>query len=155
MTVAGVTISERQEAETAMYLAAFGVLAPLGVIVAPRIAAAVAGGPTPRPCIAPSALLATSWRRRSGEARAAGTTYRGATGTGRDLGGLMIWALVAAALLARVTRPRPWRALLERAELAPRVWVLAAVLLVAAVAGLSYSDSWSVGTCCWPPWRSP
>ena len=56
--VVGVKLTQRQTAESLLYLAAFGAILPLAVLVGPRVSAAIAAGPNARALSSLLAILA-------------------------------------------------------------------------------------------------
>lgn len=117
---------QRQDAETALYLAAFAVILPVALIAVPRLADAIAAGPNAAVLSALAASLAT--------------TMIGSLIVARVLPGdsavdalvvLVLWWAGAITVLARTRRP--WPRLLRVAHLSRIAWVLAGGLLLGSL----------------------
>jgi hypothetical protein len=122
-------VSQRQDAETALYLAAFAVILPLALIAGSRVANAIATGPnasvlSPLAGILLSTLAAAVLLARLFDQ----FSWGGGVRTVLVVVGL--WSLAAAAALWRACQPRPWRSLAGIADLTLVIWVAAAVLVL-------------------------
>ncbi len=121
-------LGEKQTAETALYLLAFGVVVPLALLLVPRLAGAIAATPNGRALSSLAALLTAALAG----AILAVRLVRGG-GVGDVLGALAAWWIGAVVLLSRARRPRPWPALLALARFTLPAWVIAGVLLLTSL----------------------
>lgn len=121
-------VARAQGLESALYVAVFAAILPLALLVAPRVADAIATGPNAAGLPALSAFLA-------GTLAASILVARLLPGGGVE--GLLIvmgvWWVGGIALLARARRPTPWSPLLRAAQIAPAAWGLAGVLALGAL----------------------
>jgi hypothetical protein len=132
-------LTERQDAESTLYLLAFGLILPLALLVVPRLADAIAAGSNGRGLSLVAAVLIASLMLSLLVARALpGESAADA------LGMLALWWLGALAVLVRAGRARPWEALLRAAPLAFSAWALAAALVLAALLAFTSLDSISL-----------
>jgi hypothetical protein len=99
--------TQRQDAETALYVAAFFVILPLAVLAVPRLADAVARGPSRTALGGLAALLAGSLAAGVLAVRLS-SVVRGGGGKAALLAMLLVWGVAAATLLWRAASARPW-----------------------------------------------
>ena len=132
-------ISARQEAETVVYLGAFGLLLPVALYIGPRLSRVIRGGPNGDGLSALTALLAATLASVVVLARLADL----ALGEGLPvlLVGVLLWWVTAAGALARAVQPRPWPGLRRVAGFAPLIWAVGAVLLLGAVLSVAHFGS--------------
>jgi hypothetical protein len=135
-------IGQRQTAETALYLASFGLLLPAALIGGPRFADVVARGPNRAGLSALAALLATGLFAALLLTRLSGVFSWGG-GASAMLVSLSAWSLAAAAALTRAARREPWPALLRQAPRTEGLWSVAAVLALALPWTVVHFDSLS------------
>jgi hypothetical protein len=140
--IPGLAATQRQDAETAVYLAAFLVVLPLAWITAPRLAGAIAAGPNAPALPSLTALLAAGAAAAAGLVRLSDLLDWGGGGT--LLGAVALWSAAAAACLARAAQARRWNGLLRLAPRAGLFSVVAGCLTVAALFGFAHLDSLSV-----------
>jgi hypothetical protein len=126
--ILGGPLTQRQDAETALYLAGFFVILPLALIAGPRIADAIASGTSREGLSFVIAALVAAMSVAVITARV--LPWESAADS---LAAFAVWWVVAAAALARATRPAPWELLLRHARLAPQAWFAAAVLGLASL----------------------
>jgi hypothetical protein len=117
--------AQNQTAETLAYLLAYGLLLPLALVAARRVADALAAGPNGAALPALAAGSAGTLAAAVIGLRAAGR-YELADGVIPVLAAAAAWWLCAAAVVARALRPRPWPALLALAPHAVPLWAGAA-----------------------------
>jgi hypothetical protein len=139
--IPGFDTSQRQDAETAVYLAAFVVILPLALIAGPRLSAAIAAGPNASALSSLTALLLSTLAAAIGLVRLSDLEW--GAGMGALLGAAGMWWVAAAALLARAAQARAWRPLLRIAGLAPKLWVVAGVLLLGTLLTVTHLDTLS------------
>jgi hypothetical protein len=120
--------SHHQDAETLIFLLAFGILTPLGIVAGRRAAAAVAAGPNGASLSVLAASLSGGLALVVIVTR---VTARASWGGGPAVlaVGAAVWMLVAAAALARA-RARGWPRLAAAADHTRHIWAAAALLLV-------------------------
>jgi hypothetical protein len=140
--ITGLDASQRQDAETGLYLAAFGIVLPLSLVATPRLARAIARGPNAAALSLVAALLSSTLAAAILLVRLSDVFERGG-GMGALLVVLALWWGPATAVLVRAAQPRPWRALLRSADRAPVVWGATAVLAVAGLLTVTHLDSLS------------
>ncbi|HKG35643.1 MAG TPA: hypothetical protein VKA89_04290 [Solirubrobacterales bacterium] len=134
---------QNQDTETLLYAFAFAVLLPLSVWLAPRLADRIAAGPNAEGLGLLTALLTGSLAGALIVARVADrissvqSEWLAAVAAGA-------WWLLAAGLLYRTLRPRPWQALLRLAGRTDAAWTAAALVLLGAVASLTALRALSV-----------
>lgn len=121
-------LGERQKVEDALYLAAFGLILPLAVILVPRLADAIAAGANRRALPVIAACLAATLAASIGVARALPSG-----GLAEMLTVVGIWWVGAAGALARAGQARPWELLLRAVHLAPVLWAAAGALLLGSL----------------------
>jgi hypothetical protein len=138
--IVGLDATQRQDAETLLYLMAFAVILPSALIVVPRLADAIAAGPNAPGLASLVALLASGLAAAVVLARLS-DVLTAASGTGALLGAVGLWWVVAAAALARSAGARRWPGLLKLARLEPSLWVLAAALAVGTLLTVTHLDS--------------
>ena len=130
--------SHHQDAETLIYLVAFAVLVPLGVLVAVRVSDRVAAGPNASGLSALVALLTGGLALVVIATRLSGLEVLAA--------GATLWGALAAVTLVRAASSRPWRPLRGIEHLAIRCWAATGLLAIPLV--LCFTDlgsvSWSV-----------
>jgi len=140
--IVGLDATQRQGAETALYVAAFGVILPVALMAVPRLADAVAAGPS-SPTLSSLAALLTSTLAGAILLVRLSDLFTWGGGMGALLCVVGLWSAVAAAGLARATRARPWPALLSINRLEPVLWVLAAALVLGTLLTVTHLDSLS------------
>ena len=133
---------QRQSVKTDVYLISFLVILPLSLLVGPRIADAIAGGPNARGLPSFAAGLAALLGAALVVVHFSGGLPWGA-GVKGLLVGVLVWAALAAAALWRVLRGGRWGAL----EWLQRTWPAPAALaaLLAFVVLLCLTSSASLG----------
>jgi hypothetical protein len=141
--IAGLAANQRQDAETALYLVAFGVLLPLALVVPPRLARRIATGPNDPALSSLAALLSFGFLAAVLVVRLSDAVPHGG-GMGALLLAVSAWWLVAGPALWRAVRPRPWRPLLRLTALAPAAWGATGALLVACALAVTDLGSVSV-----------
>ena len=124
--------TQRQDAETGLYLVAFFVILPVALAAVPRLADAIARGPNGRALPSVAALLGATLAAGILAVRLS-SVVSGGGGKAALLGMLVLWALGAAALLWRAAAGPPSRHAGRLAELTPALWAVAAVLLLASL----------------------
>jgi hypothetical protein len=129
-------LTQRQDAETALYFAGFFVILPLALIAGPRIADAIAVGASREGLSFLAAALVAAMAAAVIVARV--LPWDSAPDA---LGALAVWWVAAAASLARAARPAPWKPLLRAGPLAPQAWCAAAVLALASLLAFTSLDS--------------
>ena len=139
--ILGLGSAQRQHAETGVYLAAFAIVLPLSVLGGPRLARRVESGPNAGGLSPLAALMVAGLATALLTARAADALWGG--GPELLLAGLLAWTAVAAAALARATRPVPVRWLLGLAARERELWLLAVVLAIATPLVVIHPDSLS------------
>ena len=127
--IPGLDASQRQDAETGVFLAALAVVVPLALVGGPRLAGAVARGPNGRALSGLAALLTLGLAAVLLTARIADRLAGG--GTEVLLGGAVLWAAAAAAGLARAGSARPWPPAARLPARARVLWIAAAVAVAA------------------------
>ncbi|MDQ6810500.1 MAG: hypothetical protein M3Z95_01200 [Actinomycetota bacterium] len=105
---------QNQSAKTALYLATFAVILPLALIAVPRLTDAIADGPNGAALSTLAGLLAGAFAAALLAVKASNHLPWG-DGLGVLLAVVGMWWVLAAAVLARATRTRPWPALLRMA----------------------------------------
>ena len=141
--IEGLGVGQRQDAETGLYVAAFFILLPAALVLAPRVADRVARGPNADGLPALAAVLASGLIAAVLIARLADLAGIVSSGFSALAPALVAWWALAGAALARAARPAPWRPLLRAAPLTGWLWIAAAVLAGAstlAVTDLSSAD---------------
>ena len=139
--IPGLDATQRQDAETALYVTAFFVILPAALLLVPRLADAVARGPSRSALPGLAALLAAGLAVGVLVVRLS-SVVSGGGGKAALLAMLCGWGVVAAGLLWRAASPRPWRlagrlAALERPlALAAAVLLLGTLLTVTRLASL-------------------
>ena len=139
--IAPLGVTQRQDAETTLYVVAFFVILPASVLLVPRIADAVARGPHREALPGLAALLVAGLALGVVLVRLS-SVVRGGGGKAALLAMLCAWGAVAAALLWQAASGRPWRlggrlAALERPlALAAGVLALGTLLTVTRLASL-------------------
>lgn len=132
-------LEQRQSAETALYLAAFGVLLPVATLLVPRMADAIAAGPTAPAFSFLGAVLSGA--------------VIGAIALGRLLPGndavnllvlLAIWWLTAVASTRRARAPSAWSWLLGLGHLSGLAWGVSGALLLGSLLAFASPGSISV-----------
>src|ERR671938_578460 len=141
--IAGLAASQRQDAETALYLVAFGGLLPLSLAVSPRLARRIAAGSNGPALSSLVALLSLGFLAAVLVVRLSDAVPHGG-GMGALLLAVSGWWLVVGPGLWRAARPRPWRPLLRLTALAPAAWAATAVLPVCCALAVTDLASVSV-----------
>lgn len=121
-------LGQKQTAETALYLLAFGGVVPLALLLVPRLAGAIAASPNGPALSSLTALLTAALAG----AILAVRVIRGG-GVGEVLAALAAWWIASVVLLSRARSPRPWPALLALARFTVPAWLLAGVLLLTSL----------------------
>ena len=134
-----VLLAQRQDAENAVFLTSFFVILPLTLAAVPRLADTIASGPNAAALPSLAAALAGGLALALLLARVSDLLWGG--GAALALIGCGIWAALAAGLLARAARPRPWPALSRVAGLSATLWALAGALVLGMLVGLTDTDS--------------
>jgi hypothetical protein len=132
VAIAGLGTSQKQDAETALYLLAFFLILPAALFAVPKLADAIASGPNGRALPSVAALLAATLGAGILAVRLS-SVVPGGGGKAALLGMLVLWAAGAAALLWRAATGPPSRHAGRLAELTPALWAAAAVLLLASL----------------------
>lgn len=127
--IPGLDLSQRQSAETALYVAAFAVVLPLALLGSHRLSGAIAACPNAAGLPALAWSLAASLAVVLVAVRLSDHVV-GDEGMGTLLVGVALWSVAAGASLRRAAADRPWQRLLRFAHRAPRVRVLAAAGVV-------------------------
>jgi hypothetical protein len=141
--IAGLAASQRQSAETALYLVAFGGLLPISLAVSPRLARRIAAGPN-RPALSSlAAILSLGFLAAVLAVRLSDPLPHGG-GMGALLLAVSGWWLVAGPALWRAAQPRPWPPLLRLTALAPAAWAATGALLVGCALAVTDLGSLSV-----------
>ena len=140
--IVGLDATQRQGAETALYLVAFAVILPGALIVVPRLADAIAAGPNGAALSSLAALLTSTLGAAILLVRVSDLFDWGG-GMGALLGAVVLWWTVAAAALVRAARARPWPALLGVVRFEPLLWALAAALVLGTLLTVTHLDSLS------------
>jgi hypothetical protein len=140
--ITGLDARQRQDAETALYVAAFGVVLPLSLVAAPRAARAIAGGPNAEALSLVAALLSSMLASAILLVRLSDLVAWGG-GMGALLVVVGLWWVAAVGILARAGQARPWRGLLRIADRSPVVWGATAVLAVGTLFTVTHLDSLS------------
>jgi hypothetical protein len=140
--ITGLDATQRQDAETALYVAAFGVVLPLSLIAAPRVAQAIAGSPNAEALSLVAALLSSMLASAILLVRLSDVFASGG-GMGALLVVVGLWWVAAGGILARAAQARPWRGLLTIADRAPVVWGATAMLAVGTLFTVTDLDSLS------------
>ncbi len=120
--------SHHQDAETLIYIVAFALLMPAGVVVAARVSDRITTGPNAGSLSvvvgalsAGLALVVVLTRVSAGASWGGGPAVLAV--------GAAIWGAVAVVVLARAASGRPWPAATSAARHASAVWTVAGVLL--------------------------
>ncbi len=121
-------LGQKQTAETALYLLAFGGVVPLALLLVPRLAGAIAARANGRALSSLAALLTAALAG----AILAVRVVRGG-GVGEVLAALAVWWIGAAILLSRARRSRPWSPLLALARFTLQAWALAGALVLTSL----------------------
>jgi hypothetical protein len=140
--IPGLPATQRQDAETSLYVAAFAVVLPLALIVAPRLARRIDAGANAAGLPTLTALLAAGAALAAGLVRVASLLDQGAT-AGALAAAVAAWWLAAIASLARAAGGRPWKALLTAAPFTGPLVIVAASLTVATLFGFAHLESLS------------
>lgn len=138
--VAGGFASTRQGAETALYLAAFGIALPVGLYAGPKLTRWITEGPNAEAMSGLAALLACGLAAVVVLLRLSDVFAWGG-GFGALLAGVTVWWIAAAAIIVRAARTRPWPALLRVVRSAQRIWAAAALLGLGAVLTVAHFPS--------------
>jgi hypothetical protein len=138
--IRGLGTSQKQDAETALYVIGFAVILPLALIAVPRLADAVAGGPNAAALSPVAALLASGLAAAALLVRLSGV-IQGGGGKAALLAAVLLWSLAAAALLWRCASARPWRLAAPLAGAAPLLWAAAGALAFGALLTVTDLDS--------------
>ena len=125
---------QHQRGETLSYLLGFAVLCPLALVAAQRLAPALAARAGDAGLSALLAVLAAGAARRASCWSRRWSAPAASGGVLWVLGAAAVWWTLAAALVARTLRPRPWRVLAALGPHAALAWgAVAAVGLVAVL----------------------
>lgn len=130
--VPGLTgLTQRQGMESGLYVMALAIVLPAAVILAPRLANAIAAGANRAGLSLVAAIVAGTFAASIVIAR---LISDGAEGLLVTVG---TWWLLTVALLTRVAEGKPWHVPLRSARLAPAAWASAGVLVLAALVGFA------------------
>ena len=140
--IPGLPATQRQDAETSLYVAAFVVVLPLALVVGPRLARRIIAGPNAAGLPALAALLAAGAALAAGLVRVSDLFDQSATAA-TLAAAVAAWWAAAAASLARAAGARPWQALLRAAPMTKPLVIAAASLTVATLFGFAHLDSLS------------
>jgi hypothetical protein len=143
--IPGLDLSQRQDAETALYLAAFLLILPLALIAGPRLADRIAAGPNAPALSALTAALVSTLAAAVVLVRLS-ELFDWGGGMAVLLGATCLWSGAAVAALARAAQARPWHSLLSAADLGPRLWLVGGVLVFGTLLTVTHLDSLSVPT---------
>jgi hypothetical protein len=141
--IRGLDATQRQDAETGLYVAAFGLILPLSLIVVPRVAKAIADGPNAAALSLIAGLLSSMLASAILLVRLSDVFAAGGA-VGALLVAVVLWWVLAAGILARAAQARPWRLLLRFTDRAPVVWGATAVLGVGTLLTVTHLDSLSL-----------
>lgn len=120
-------LTQNQDAETLLYLSAFLVILPLALVLGPRLADRIAGGPNRSGLQALTGLLWAALALAVIGMRAL-DRWPGVDTASGALGAGAIWWIGAALVTRRATAPRPWGALAKFSGAATPIWTLAGLL---------------------------
>ena len=121
-------LGQKQNVETALYIAAFGLMLPAALLVVPRLADAIAARASEGALSGLAAVLTGTLAASIMVARAlpdAGVAEAGAA--------VAIWSLAAVAALARATRSPPWPPLSVAARRAGPAWAVAGLFVLGSL----------------------
>ena len=124
-----VLAEQNQDAETLLYVLAFGLVLPLALFAGPRAADAIAARPSRAGLGVLTGLLGATLAAVIMLLKLSATLPWG-DGVGVLLIAAAIWWSGAALALVRATRPRPWPTLLRLAGYERGAWALAAILVL-------------------------
>ncbi len=130
--IATLGTSQRQDAETALYVLAFFLILPAALVAVPRLADRIAKGPSGSALPSVAALLAATLAVGILAVRLS-SVVRGGGGKAALLGMVLLWGVGAVALLWRAASAEPWSRAERLAALAPRLWMLAGVLVLGSL----------------------
>lgn len=130
--IPGLGATQKQDAETVLYVLAFAVVLPLALLALPRLADALAAGPNAAALSPVAALLAAALAAAVLLVRLSGIV-QGGGGKAALLAAVAVWSLGAAALLWRCAAPRPWAPAARLARLSPALWAAAGALAFGAL----------------------
>jgi hypothetical protein len=136
----GLVNQQNQTAKSLLYVLAFVVILPLAVIAVPRLADALAAGPNAPALATLAAALAGSLAAVLIVIRISHSLPWG-DGLTVVLAGVALWSVVAAAVLRRAGRDRPWPGLLRLAPAALAVSLGAGVLVFGGLLCVTSSGS--------------
>jgi hypothetical protein len=139
--IPGFRATQRQSAETALYLVALCVLLPASLLVAHRLARSISSSQGEAALSLLAAVLAAGLAAAIVVARLSHVVPHGG-GKGAVLIAALGWWLLAAPALARAARPHPWRALVRAAPWAGWAWAASAALALGSL--LTVTDLRSV-----------
>jgi hypothetical protein len=125
---AGLVNQQNQTAKSLLYVVAFVLILPVAVIAVPRLTNVIAAGPNAAALAALSGALTAGLAAVLIVIRVSHSLPWG-DGLGTVLAGVALWSIAAAVGLRRAASGRPWPALLRLASAAPRVSVVAGVLV--------------------------
>lgn len=137
--IPGLDATQRQDAESGLYLVALMVVVPLSVLVGPRLAAAVTRGPnrtglSALAAVSTAALAAVLLIARAiDELAGAGDVVL--------LAGTLLWIVAALAGFARARADHEWSRLLAAAQRVRPLWLAAAVLVAATPLVVTHAAS--------------
>ena len=135
--------NHHQDTETMIFVVAFAVLVPLGVLLATLISDRIAAGPNAPAQSALVALLAIGLALVVVVTKLA-TEFAWGGGPGALAAAAGLWCVVAAATLARAASSRLWSGAAAIARRSGWSWVVAGFLLGAVVVAFGHSGSISV-----------
>lgn len=124
----GLVNQQNQSAKTLLYLIAFAVILPLAVLLLPRLADRIAGGPNAAALAGLAGWLVASLAAVLIVLRFSRTLPWG-DGLRAVLGGVVLWSLVAGTALYRAAGHRPWPASSRLESATAAGWLSAGVLV--------------------------
>src|SRR6185312_14926132 len=134
---------QNQGTKTFLYVFAYAAILPLAVIAVPRLADAIAAGPSGEGLPALASLLSGSLALALLFVKLS-TAFPWGDGTGVVLVAVGVWALGATLLLRRLMRAPAWPPLLSLARCSAWLWAAVGVLLFGLVLSVTAVHSLSV-----------
>ena len=136
----GLGMSQRQDAESAVYLLTFVAILPGALIYGPRLARAVERGPNGSALSALAALLAAALILGLLAVRLSAEVGLESV-SGPLLAVALAWWLLAASLIARARSQRPWLALLELQRAGAVLWTVLALGVFLCLVAVTRRDA--------------
>ena len=130
--IVGLGTSQKQDAETALYVVAFFVIVPAALVAVPALADAIARGPNGSALPSVAALLAATLAAGVLAVRLS-SVVPGGGGKAALLGMVLLWGAAATALLWRLAARRPWSLVERLAGWAPALWAAAGILILGSL----------------------